>query len=182
MTDDFQRWEARYQQSPPLSLPHPLLAELRPLLPPPGRALDLACGLAPNAAQLLDWGWAVTAADISPTALGRVQARHPAVQICPLDLRRDPLPAGPWDLIVCQNYLDRGLFAAMAAALVRGGALVFRQPTTENLTRHARPSRRFLLEPGEAVRLVEGAGLAAVWSREGWSAGRCEGQVLGLKK
>jgi len=181
--DDRARWEQRYQQRPPLRAPSPLLARIRPHLPPPGALLDIASGPGPDTPWWQAQGWAVTLADISPTALARARAAFPGVQTHCLDLEDDPIPTGPWDLIVCQSYLQRGLFAPMAAALRVGGGLLFSQPTVTNLERNARPSRRFLIERGEAARLVAGAGLAVAARGEEWGPdGRHVGWVVGIKK
>ncbi|MFT4976815.1 MAG: tellurite methyltransferase [Myxococcota bacterium] len=185
-TSDLQRWEERYKDLLTPPTPSTFLEEIRHLLPPPGRALDVAGGLSPDAERLMEWGWQLTVTDISPTALQHVAARCPGLQTAQRDLEQQPLPEGPWDLIVCQNYLQRPLIGAIASALGSGGVLALRVATVENLIAHARPGRRFLLESGEAVALVRAAGLTVRWSQEGWSevgSGqlRHEARVVGVR-
>ena len=78
------------------------------------------------------------------------------------------MPAGPWALVLVSHYLQPSLYPAAAAALVPGGALVVVHPTVENLQRHAKPSQRFLLQPGEARQLAQDAGLTVESFEEGW--------------
>ena len=67
-------WEERYRSSDALWSGRPnaqLVAEAGPLAP--GRALDVGCGEGADAVWLARRGWAVTAVDISETALGRAR-------------------------------------------------------------------------------------------------------------
>jgi hypothetical protein len=89
-----------------------------------------------------------------------------------LDLETDPLPAGPWDLILNFYFLERRLFPAYAAALAPGGLLVVIHPTRTNLLRHAHPSARLLLDDGELPALI-GDALTLVRAEEGWLDDGC---------
>jgi len=71
-------------------------------------------------------------------------------------------------VVVCTLYLHRPLFASVTEALAPRGVFVFVQPTARNLERHPKPSRRFLLEPGELETLVPPA-LEVVVLDESWS-------------
>ncbi|MEC9369004.1 MAG: class I SAM-dependent methyltransferase [Pseudomonadota bacterium] len=83
----------------------PELAEWLQRLPPErrkGRALDIACGLGDNAAQLARAGFQVTAFDIAPTAIEWAQKRFPDLGIAwrradLLDVPRDF--RGAFDLV-----------------------------------------------------------------------------------
>lgn len=171
--DDRERWNAKYRGGDHLrTTPSAGLVELVEHLPSTGRALDVAGGAGANAVWLAARGLDVTVVDVSEVALARaVEAAALAgvdLRVAQADLERDPLPPGPWALVLCSHYLQRDLLPAIAEALQPGGCLVWIHPTTANLERHARPSRRFLLEPGEALRLVEAAGLQPSWSQEAW--------------
>ena len=76
------------------------------------------------------------------------------------------LPAGPFDVITCFHYLQRDLFPGLVARLAAGGWLFAEVATIRNLERHAHPSRRFLLEPGELRDLC--AALEVVRFEEDW--------------
>jgi SAM-dependent methyltransferase len=179
---DRLKWDAIYSELGPDPVPpSPLLTGLDGLLPRRGRALDLAGGAGRHALWLARRGLEVTLADLSPVAIGL--ARQAADAACLplttllLDLESQPLPAGPWDLIVSFRYLQRSLFSAFPEALAPGGLLVFVQPTRSNLQRHERPPERFLLEDGELPRLV--TGLQVLLYEEGWLAdGRHEARLL----
>jgi SAM-dependent methyltransferase len=139
-------------------------------LPRFGRALDVAAGAGRVALWAARRGLDVLAVDVSAVALERCRAAAKAeglrVETLALDLERAALPEGPFDLITCFHYLQRDLFPAMRARLVPGGALVCEVANRCNLERHARPSARFLLEPGELRGLV--SPLEVVHFEEGW--------------
>ena len=109
-------------------------------------------------------------ADVSPVGLAQASeaARTAgcALETLVIDLESEPLPSGPFDVITCFHYLQRELFPALIARLAPRGWLCVEIATTTNLERHAHPSRRFLLEPGELAQLI--APLALVHSVEGW--------------
>lgn len=97
------------------------------LLPPSGRAIDVACGRGQVAVWLAQRGLEVDAVDVSPVALaaGSALAEANGVEVrwhaADLD---DGLPGGAWDVIVCQRFRDPALYPALAAALSPGGLLV----------------------------------------------------------
>ncbi len=151
-----------------------VLDEVAHLLPLDGRALDVAGGPGGNALWLGLRGLDVTLVDISRAALDRARrnAMNAAllVETVQADLERDPLPPGPWDLILNAWYIDRRLWPVYPYMLAPGGVLVLCHPTTRNLDRHPRPSRRYLAEPGElaeAQPMLETLHYAEGWTREG---------------
>ena len=158
--DDRTRWDRRYRAQSPSSNPTavPLLAEHQHRLPSVGRALDVAGGAGRNGVFLAQRGLETTVLDISP--VGLALARHTArangldLRTSVVDLEEDPLPDGPWDVIVVTNYLQRPLMQRIGSALRPGGLFFFSQPTRLNLARRPHPSARFLLEPGEAATLA----------------------------
>jgi SAM-dependent methyltransferase len=178
---DRTKWDARHRAEGGSSEPSRYLASLDALLPRAGRALDVAGGAGRNAIWLARRGLAVTLVDISPVglAIAGARAREAGVEIVThaMDLAREPLPAGPWDVILQSHYLERALFAQFPAALAPGGMLVVEHPTRSNLLRHEKPSAVFLLEDGELPRLC--AGLVIEQYEEGWNeAGRHEARLI----
>jgi tellurite methyltransferase len=157
---DRDKWNARYREGTPYarSEPSPFLVSLDDLLPKAGRALDLAGGAGRNAIWLARRGLQVSLADISQEglALARAAAARAGVTLSLLeaDLEEEPLPPGPFDLILSFNFLRRELFAAFPDRLAPGGLLVYLQGTRSNLQRHARPPASFLLEDGELPGLL----------------------------
>jgi SAM-dependent methyltransferase len=93
---------------------------------PPGRALDLGCGEGADALWLAERGWAVSAVDISPTALGRARAeadrRGLAVDWQQADLA-EALPPGPYELVTA-HFLQSPVELPRAAVLQRAAAEV----------------------------------------------------------
>ncbi len=181
---DRQRWNLRYQEQAPRTQPSDFLTSLDALVPRCGKALDVGGGAGRHAIWLAHRGLEVTLVDISDVAIACAkQAATIAgvdLQTVTIDLDVEPLPNGPWDLILCINFLMRPLFAAFAAALRPGGLLVFAQPTRTNLTRHDKPGAAFLLEDGELPNLIQG--LEIIQYDEGWTReGRHEARVVARK-
>jgi SAM-dependent methyltransferase len=179
---DRLKWNARYRSGDHAGeQPSDFLLSAAPLLPPPGKALDLAGGAGRHALWLASQDWKVTLADISETALQiakeRAELRTTTIETRQIDLEVDPLPAGPWNLILVFHYLHRPLFADLPGVMAPGGMLLFIQPTVRNLERHERPPRPFLLQEGEAPQLI--TGLEMIRYEEGWlSEGRHEARVV----
>lgn len=158
----------------PAGAPCPLVVACAAQLPAVGRALDVAGGRGRHALWLAAHGLDVTLLDVSLVglALAREEARVRGLRVHTLqhDLEVDPvLPAGPWDLVVWSNYLNRTVLRSVPRALAVGGLLVFAHPTRRNLERHPRPSARFLLDEGELPGLLPG--MALLRHEEGWTEG-----------
>ncbi|MFQ5654179.1 MAG: class I SAM-dependent methyltransferase [Planctomycetota bacterium] len=180
--EERQRWDHRYREKGVwLRQPSALLSSIEGFLPSAGRALDLGGGTGRHALWLARRGFEVTLADISEVALAlateeAARAGVPIGTVC-VDLDREPIPGGPWDVILCFHYLNRGLFSAFPGGLSPGGVLLFFHPTLRNLERHERPPRRHLLEEGEILGLV--TGLEILLSDEGWlEEGRHETRLV----
>ena len=153
------RWNERYTQDfqPFPQAPARWLVEHRELLSGGGRALDVACGDGRNALYLAQRGYEVDAIDASDVAIDalRTAARERDLPIFPrvVDLERQPLPAGPYDVIVTMNFLQRDLFGALQDALAPGGLLfyeTFGQAHITQLGRSFNPA--YLLKEGELLR------------------------------
>ena len=74
MDDMMERWNRVYAAADRPPEPARVLAENAHLLPASGTALDLACGLGGNALFLAREGQTVSALDISPVALAKLDA------------------------------------------------------------------------------------------------------------
>jgi tellurite methyltransferase len=181
---DRQRWNARYQEQAGGSEPSRFLLSLADRLPRTGRALEVAGGPGHDALWLARRGLDVTLVDVSDVALERAAAaaREAGVplHVERVDVEEAPLPAGPYQLVLCMNFLWRPMFEAIPQVLAPGGMFVFAQPTRSNLQRHPHPSARFLLEDGELPGLVRG--LEVVTYTEGWTEeGRHEARLVALR-
>lgn len=182
---DRERWNTRYLDEGFPAEPSSWLEKLDPLLPRAGRALDVGGGGGRHALWLARRGLDVTLVDLSDVALARArgaaQSEGLSVETLQLDLETEPLPEGPWDLILCTYYLNRRLFPAFVRVLAAGGWFVFAHATRSNLQRHPRPGPDHVLEDGELPGLVRD--LEPVFSEEGWlEAGRHEARVVARKK
>jgi SAM-dependent methyltransferase len=180
--EDLDKWQAIYTRGggPPAD-PSPAFLALERWLPRQGRALDIASGAGRHAVWLARRGLDVTAVDIAPAGLDRAHRsaaeQGVTIQTEARDLLCDPLPQGPWDLIVQHHFLYRPLFETFHRHLAPGGRLVIVHPTRKNLERHARPSARWLLDDGE---LHHVPGLRTLHHHEDWNAaGRHEVSWVG---
>lgn len=181
---DASRWDAKYRARP---LPEPSVSEafrsVQTWIPRSGRAVDLAGGEGAHALWLAQQGLDVTLCDVSEVALARAQGMAEATDVSlrtiRVDLETSPVPPGPWHLALCMNYLQPSLWPAVAAQLEVGGRALWLHPTVENLTRHAKPSRRFLLHAGQGAALFEAAGLEVLFADESWVGGRHLCRVVG---
>jgi SAM-dependent methyltransferase len=178
---DRERWNERYRAEGWPTAPAPWLAGLDAVLPRHGRALDVGGGTGRNAIWLARRGLDVTLADVSDVALERAtrdaQAEGLSLATVRTDLESEPLPPGPWDLVLCAYFLHRPLFAALASALAPGGLLVVAHATRRNLERHPRPGPRWVLEERELPTLIHG--LEVLHYEEGWlESGRHEARVV----
>lgn len=185
--DDATRWDAKYRGRPlPTPGPSVALQSVTSWLPSQGRLLDLAGGDGAQALWLAARGLEVTLCDVSAVALERARqvaaAGEACLTTCCLDLEVEPLPDGPWSAVLCSNYLQPTLWTAVAEALGPGGVAIWLHPTATNLTRHEKPSRRFLLDPGQARCTFEAAGFGIDFAVEDWVAGRHMARVVGRKK
>ncbi|MDD9940406.1 MAG: class I SAM-dependent methyltransferase [Myxococcales bacterium] len=173
--DDRTRWNARHAQRAAEGPAAPSVAvlSLASHLPQRGRALDLAGGTGRHALWLVQRGLDVTLLDVSDVAL-EVASEHAARRSVSLSTLRWDLSTGmpgggPWDVVLCVNFLDRAVYSQLGAKLAPGGCAIVVHPTRTNLERHARPSSRYLLEPGELPGLMGELSIAV--HREGWLDG-----------
>ncbi len=179
------KWNRRYgEKGPGLAAPAGFLMEIAELLPRAGRALDVAGGAGRNAIWLAKRGLEVTVVDISEVGL-ELARQHGVAQGVELatrcvDLESDPLPPGPWDVVLIFHYLQRDLLGRLKQILTPNGLLVFVHPTRTNREKHEHPSERFLLDEGEAALLL--AEFEHVVHREHWTKeGRHEVELVARK-
>lgn len=151
--------------------PSSWLTENADLLPPAGRALDLACGRGRHALWLAGRGYVTTALDRDADNVAFVaeeaRRRGLGVHVEVTDLESGPVSLGDavYDVIVVVHYLHRPLFPALIAALRPGGVLVYETFTRAQAARGKPTNPAFLLESGELARLV--APLEILRQREG---------------
>lgn len=99
-------WEAHYGANEQVWSGRPnahLVTVVEPLAP--GTALDLGAGEGGDALWLAERGWAVTAVDVSATALDRLAARAARAGVAVATERHDlarSFPAGAFDLVSAQ--------------------------------------------------------------------------------
>lgn len=138
-------WDSRYRADERVrawsATPNRLLvAEAAEL--PPGRALDLACGLGRNAIWLAERGWAVTGVDFSEVAVAeagrRAADRGVELELVLADVARYAPSARAYDLVLVL-YLQlprpelRAALDRAAEAVAAGGTFLLVGHDLENL-------------------------------------------------
>lgn len=189
MEGDRARWNARWRErAGELESPAAFLVEHAHLLPPHGRALDVAAGAGRHAIWLARHGLDVTLIDVSEVALERAERRATSLGVVDrmrfirADLESDELPAPVFDVVLIAHYLDRARRDELARLVFEGGLVIATQPTVHNLERHDHPRRDYLVEPGELAAWLERLGFELLAAREGWNAeGRHEAEVIGRR-
>lgn len=152
-------WDERYrgQDAVPRG-PATWLTRNVALLPPGGRALDVATGTGRHALYLAERGYQVTGVDISPVAVERCRQeaarRGLAVEAVCADLAAWDWPALAFDVVLNFYFLQRDLCPRMETALRPGGVLVFETFTVAQRNFGWGPTEEdFLLRPGELTSL-----------------------------
>lgn len=156
---DRHRWNRRYREGAYRGRTHPsaFLEGCVPVLPTPGRALDLACGTGRNAVYLAGLGFAVDAVDISAEALAIGRAREPALPIRWLehDLDSGFVPEASYDVIVNIRFVNQPLLESLLPWLRPNGVVIVEQhlaTTREDVIGPTNPA--FRVAPGELARLA----------------------------
>jgi SAM-dependent methyltransferase len=159
-----ERWNERRSEGgfvPFPDTPSEWLVEHGSLLGGGGRALDVACGDGRDALYLAQLGFEVDAVDVSDVAIDALRAaapeRAPTVHPRVVDLEREPLPEGEYDVVVSFNYLQRELFGALERALRPGGWLVFEtfgRAHIDELGKRMNPA--YVLDDNELLRSFPG--------------------------
>ncbi|MCW3011138.1 MAG: Methyltransferase type 11 [Solirubrobacterales bacterium] len=130
------------------------------------RVLDLACGTGNSFLPLLEQGFAVTAADVSPAMCAEARRKAPGVAVHEADMRALPV-LGAFDLVTCiddsLNYLLEpeevlATFRGVAAQLAPGGLFVFDVNTLR--THRETFSETWSTDTGEHVIVWRGTGPA----------------------
>ena len=165
------KWDRIYAGSP-ASEPEPaaVLAGNAHLLPPAGRALDLACGLGGNALFLARRGFAVSAWDISPVAIARLAAQAArlglAIDAQTRDVESEPFPLAAFEVAVASRFLARALARPIMDSLKPGGLLFYQTFVRDKPGAQGPANPDYLLAENELLALFAGMRLL-VYREEG---------------
>ena len=190
MSDAAKEWDERYRQGRGMpEEPSALLVENRALLPPKGRALDIATGSGRNALYLASLGFRVTGVDVSRVAVALCREKADrlglTVETVVADLEGYRLPVDTYDLVINFHYLQRSLAGPILQALKQGGVLFFESFTVDQLQYGYGPKDpAFLVLPGELREMF--AGLETLLYYEGVVEGdrgpKAVAQLIGRKR
>ncbi len=154
------KWDDRYRARTGLPTAALVLSENAYLLPPQGRALDLACGLGANALFLARHGLTVEAWDLSPVAIERLTEQAASLSLSVQARVRDVVAQPPepesFDVILVSHFLERSLTPALATALRPGGLLFYQTFTREAVSDCGPSSPAYRLATNELLELFPG--------------------------
>ena len=166
-TQSQNKWNNIYQQSQVgEGEPVWVLKEFSHLLPVNGKALDIACGLAPNGVHLARLGLQVEAWDISDVVVEKINQYAEANKLKlvgkTVDFSSAGIPESSFDVIVVSHYLERSLAPVIVKAL-RPGGLLFYQTFVKDVTpSYSGPSNPdFRLDANELLKLFSDLKLVA---------------------
>ena len=137
------------------------------LVAPGARVLDVACGGGRHVRWFAQRGCQVTGVDRDAAAIAPLAG---IAEIVVADIE-----AGPWpftgrrfDAVIVTNYLWRERLADVVASIAPGGVLIYETFAAGNETVGKPSNPKFLLQPGELLRV--GAGLRTVAFEDGFEA------------
>lgn len=151
------KWNSRHAQAEDLGRVAAVLEQNIHLARPGCRALDLACGRGANALFMAAAGLRVSAWDLSPVAIDRLDKAAASaglpIQTAVRDVIADPPEPGSFDLILVSFFLERSLAPAIAEALRPGGLLFYQTYSQAAVSDEGPSSERFRLEDNELLGL-----------------------------
>jgi 2-polyprenyl-3-methyl-5-hydroxy-6-metoxy-1,4-benzoquinol methylase len=152
------KWDARHAAARDHeSAPAEVLVAYAHLLPPAGRALDVACGRGANALFLARHGLETVAWDISAVAIealtGRARRANLQIQAEQRDVVEKPPPASSFDVIVVSRFLERDLIPALIAALRPRGLIFYQTFLREAATADGPRNPEYRLDVNELLGL-----------------------------
>lgn len=141
---------------------------VRTLTPPGARVLEVGCGLGDLIASV--GAREAIGIDVSPRSVELARQRHPGLDVRVADVERDPLPEGPFDIIVLSDvvgHLDdiQLAFERLRPLLAPSGRLV--------VTYYS-----FAWEP--VLKVAEAVGLKSPWPEQNWLSMDDIGNLLEL--
>lgn len=142
---------------------------------PPGRLLDVGCGMGEFAAGMATLGWSATGIDFDEAAL-KVAAQQPGIEVATGSILDQRYPAASFDAITMSNVIEHipdpvATFAECFRVLRPGGRLIMITPNIESLGHRAfgrdwrgleTPRHLFLWTERALSRLARSAGFARV--------------------
>ncbi len=151
-------WDRKHRAAGTLPEPDGLLEEARAHLPARagGLAADIACGSGRHAVRMASWGLRALAIDFSEEALRlcreRAEAAGVSVDTQQLDLEDPAVDLGcdRFDAVTVFNFLHRPLVPVLKRCVRRGGIVIYKTFTRQQIRFAAGPrSPRYLLRSNE---------------------------------
>lgn len=164
VTSDKQKWDAIYrskQQTEKIRnvTPAYILHEFQHLLPSQGKALDLASGFGANALFLAQHNLQISAWDISPVAIEKLdevaQSLNLNINTEIRDIVSQPPEKETFDIIVVSHFLDRKIMPYIISALRENGLLFYQTFTKTRVQNTGPDNEKYRLDKNELLKLCE---------------------------
>jgi len=187
---DVEKWDRIYRdREDKTSQAARVLADNLYLLPPTGKALDIACGHGANAVLLAKQGLQVHAWDISQEALNILNQTAVREKLELITEQRDitlhPPAADSYDVIIVSRFLDRTITDTLIRSLRQGGLLYYQTFIKDKQDEFGPKNPAYRLDTNELLRLF--AALKIIFYREDGTVGdvskgfRNEAMLIGQK-
>lgn len=130
------------------------------LVPAGARVLDVACGSGRHVRWFAERGCRVTGVDRDAAAVAGLASQ---AEVAVADIESGPWPfAGRvFDAVVVTNYLWRERLPEVLASVALGGVLIYETFAAGNETVGKPANPKFLLQPGELLRVCTGLRVVA---------------------
>jgi tellurite methyltransferase len=150
------KWDSIYKKKANV-VPEPVfaLSHYAHLLPPKGKALDLACGQGGNSFFLAKKGLHVDAWDVSSVVIQQISDNADTLNIAPLaiDINEAVWPTNHYDVIAVSKFLNRDIIPQLIRALKENGLVFYQTFTTDKAQTIGPTNPEFLLNKSELLSL-----------------------------
>ncbi len=167
-----QKWDEYYSRSKSEPIACITLKNHAHLLPPCGKALDIASGLGGNTLLMAGKGLDTHAWDISQIALDKLTsfAKERGLNITTQqrDVEQEPPLKTSFDIIVVSQFLYRPICSNLVAALKPGGLLFYQTWHTNKPTDSGPSNPSFLLLPNELPNLFKDLEMVFHYEEDGF--------------
>ena len=151
------------------------------LVAPGATVLDVACGSGRHLRWFAQRGCRVTGVDRDEQALAASRDIAETV-LADIEAAPWPLPGRRFDAVVVTNYLWRELLPTLLASVAKGGVLIYETFSSGNESVGKPSNPKFLLRPGELLRVAQGLRVVAFEDGFATDPDRCVQRLVAVRE